>query len=90
MNNVNDIKKNISSGKQLVQMTVDELNYIQNPVGKALYEKTNEKWKDRIKCEICNKTYTRSNKYRHNNTKYHKMYEEMNNKLRKLLFQSVN
>jgi len=38
-------------------------------------------------CPICLKTYMKCNKWNHNRTQYHKIYADLNNKLRDLLLE---
>lgn len=52
--------------------------------------KTKTHWSDRLQCKICGKSYMRSTVSRHKKTKYHQMYEEMNNKLRNILIDQTH
>jgi len=48
-------------------------------------EQDKAKPRDRIICDICGGSFTRTNRTRHNNTKLHKAYEKMNKTVRKIL-----
>jgi hypothetical protein len=105
-----EIQNKIKENKSLALYDFDELEYLEIPIGKALYkhqkndtiEEQDEITKiprgrprknpdkladpnDKIICDICGKTYTRSNKTAHVRTQRHKIYTSVNEKLRKLL-----
>lgn len=42
---------------------------------------------DRLKCDVCGGTFLRNSRTRHNRTKVHKIYENMNNTMRDMLLQ---
>lgn len=42
---------------------------------------------NKCQCEICQQYYTKTNYHNHCKTKIHKVYEELNKKLRKLIFE---
>src|SRR5580693_112782 len=42
-------------------------------------------WSDRIECKICGKTYQRSRTTLHKRTQFHRTYDDINEKLRKVL-----
>lgn len=92
--------ENIKSGISIPLLSKEEFEIIQKPIGKAIYKTSIEKKQvgrprkreedklkplDRIKCEICGRTYVRCHKTKHIRTDHHKAYEEMNEKLRKIL-----
>jgi formylmethanofuran dehydrogenase subunit E len=87
------LKEKVEENKNIAHYSLDELNYIQKPIGKAIYKaepiqsskKRKAHWSDRVLCDVCNKYYTRSAKSNHVNTEYHKVYLKMNKKLQKLL-----
>jgi|ERR1700759_5798595 len=94
------IQDNLKKGYGLNNYSIEELKYLNKPLGKAIYTSTiknkgrprkneNEKCKpsDRIICEICNKEYTRSASFKHKSTQYHQLHERMNKKLRKVLLE---
>lgn len=88
----NDLQEEIKEGKQLTQLSPEALSYVTKPIGKAFFNHKGRpkkddkaKWNDRIKCEICGVEFTRSNRTAHNKTKTHKIYSEMNQKLKKIL-----
>lgn len=88
----NELKNKAKNDKNLVDYTVTELKYVQKPIGKAHYKgpgrpKSGSKSNptDKVKCKICSKSYTRSNSSNHKKTVYHKTFEKLNNKMRKLL-----
>ena len=41
--------------------------------------------KDRVKCQVCGKVYTRSGSAKHKKSQQHKIYEDINNKLLKAI-----
>lgn len=88
------IQRKIKENKSLCSYTVEELQYVQKPIGKAIYNskkigrpKSENKVKptDHIECDICGKTFIRSGRYNHNKTAYHIAHENMNDKIRTLL-----
>lgn len=97
MADIKDIQKKLRQNKNFAKYTIDELKYVQKPIGRALYKiedipkcgrpRVSEKKSpsDRIICNICSKEFTRSGRTKHNRTQYHQAFEEMNSKLRKLL-----
>lgn len=85
------IKKKLNEDKVLVDYDTEELKYVQKPIGKAHFQSEPKKkahWSDRVKCEVCNKDFTRSARSQHKLTNHHKTYEKMNKKLRELLIDS--
>lgn len=93
-----DIKKtqdNLKKGLSITQMDSDTINYLQTPLGKAFYkssvgrprkkEEDKAKHNDRVICDICGGSFTRSHRSSHNKTKIHLLHKNMNDKLKKLL-----
>lgn len=88
-------QKKLKSGDNLVHLDVTTLRYSKKPIGRAIYkahvgrprkaETEKAKPTDRVKCHVCGKTIIRSGRGQHNNTKYHKLYTEVEVKLRKIL-----
>lgn len=92
MSTIEDIQTNLKDQKGLSQYNVEELKYVQKPLGKALYKhvgrpKSENKahWNDKIICKICGGKFTRSARTGHDKTKVHQIYAKMNDKMRKLL-----
>lgn len=91
--NIRQIKRKIDRDRNIVDYSYDELVYLQKPIGRAIYasapvvavEKNKKNWYDKIECDICGKTYTRSAKSKHVNTQYHQIYANLNKKLCKIL-----
>jgi hypothetical protein len=89
-------KEKIKKNKSLTQYNIEELKYVQKPLGKSLYKNKvgrpvkQEKTKpsDSVICDICGGRFIRSNRFNHKKTKKHKIYEDMNIKLRNLLIGS--
>jgi hypothetical protein len=84
------LRKKIRKDKNITEYNKDEIDYIQTPIGKSTYkepkqEKKKAHWSDKVLCEICGKTFTRSARSNHRATQYHKIYESMNKKLSKFL-----
>ena len=82
--------------KSLALCSEETLNLIQKPVGAAIYKSVTQipkkekgKYNDKIECEICGKIYTRSNFSSHKKTSYHKIYNELNKKLAKILIKKI-
>jgi len=91
---MDDIKKSQDKIRSDDMINYDDstLRYVQKPVGKALYRgrprKSDEdkgKPNDRIKCNLCGKEFTRSNRSHHNNTQVHLLYKKVNEKMSKLV-----
>lgn len=95
---LDDIKKRLRNGPEIINCDVDELKYIKKPVGKSIYkyaieEKQQRKLRrnkayipgERITCDLCGVEYTRSNKCFHERTKYHITYKIVNDKLKQLI-----
>lgn len=87
-----NIQEKLKVDKNISEYTVDELKYLQKPIGKALYrgrpkKDDNDRAKptDRLKCEVCGKEFFRSGRTKHNQTKHHLLHEKMNKKLMKML-----
>lgn len=89
-------RNTIKNNKNLCEYTVDELAYVQTPLGKSCYkagrkpvveEKVKAKPTDKIKCDICGKTFFRSGRANHYKTEFHQAHKSMNDKLRKLLIE---
>lgn len=90
--NIEKIQKKIKYDKNIVNYEPEEIEYLQKPIGKAIYigrpkkrEEDKAKPTDRIKCEICSKEFYRSGRANHKKTAYHKAHERMNSTLRKVL-----
>lgn len=49
-----------------------------------------KKHSDRLICDVCRKTYTRSAVTKHRQTNYHKIYKEMHDKFNNVLFNIPN
>jgi hypothetical protein len=97
-----EVKKPKKPIKPLGKMSVAELKKIQKPINQKRYERSQKKaepkkgrpadgvkggkWSDTIECTVCGKKIKRSNRSQHNKTQYHKIYAEMNDRMRKLLF----
>lgn len=86
------IQTAIDDAKPIINMSKEEFDHIQKPVGKATYvhalresRKIPHKPTDRIECTLCGKTYTRNNQAQHRNTQIHKTYESINKQLLKLM-----
>lgn len=84
----------LRSGKHLTEISDEAVKYLKKPIGKAIYrgklDDINNKIKkadvrDRIKCPLCNKEYTRWNKSHHEKTQYHKMADNIVSKITKFL-----
>jgi hypothetical protein len=97
-----DMYKNLKNRRSIPLLDPKDIKNLQKPLGKAIYKNSqkfgrprkNEEDKarpnDRIICNICGEIFTRNNRNRHKDTKIHKAYENMNNKLYKLLLDDKN
>jgi len=95
MNDIKNIQNRLKEGKAITNYDVNEIKYMMKPIGGAIYEqskdkdinknKDTKKWNDILTCDICNKTYTRSNKSQHNKSIIHIEYSKINKKLRDIL-----
>lgn len=85
----NDVKKELESGKEILLQSDEALKFVNNPIGKAHFKagSTNDekKYLDKIVCNDCGKTYTRSNKSKHLKTNHHQTYMKINRKWRTLI-----
>jgi hypothetical protein len=92
---MNNLQKEMNTAKPIMEMTKDEFNYSQKPIGKAIYKNAvgrpqipddkKAKPTDRIKCKICGKEYTRSHVTNHRKTQHHQTFAKVNKKLQELL-----
>lgn len=85
-----EAQQELKTNKSLPLCDISTLKYVQKPIGKAIYKGRVPKEqyadpKDKINCDICGKTYTRSNKNAHIKTNHHQIYSKMNKKMAKLL-----
>lgn len=78
--------------KELSQLEAEDFENVMRPVGRAIYDQKEDVNKhkkadprDRVICDICGGEFTRWNRSKHNVTKIHKAYLNMNNKLKKAL-----
>ena len=80
------------SKKELSQFEPEDFENVMRPVGRAIYEQkedVNIKKKadprDIVICDVCGGSFTRWNRSKHNVTKIHNAYKDMNTKLKKAL-----
>lgn len=90
-------QKAMQEAKPMINMTREEFDYSQKPIGKALYKNAinNKPGRpatgikamptDRLKCDICGKEYFRSGSTKHKRTVYHTERAKLNKKLIELL-----
>jgi hypothetical protein len=76
------------------EMSAEELRNIQTPIGKSeikkkWYEERRQNWekikKDKVKCEICGKIYTRQNRTQHRKSQFCKKMDSINKKMLNIL-----
>lgn len=84
------LQSKIKNDKGLIHYDRKEIDYVQKPIGKSIYvtekdKKSKTNWFDIIKCDVCQKEFMRSNRSHHNNTQYHKIYANINGKIKTLL-----
>jgi len=93
---VKKIQDEIQKGKQLSKMSVEELKYVQKPIGKAIYDSSAKKtgrprlenkvhWSDKVICDVCGVETLRSNQSTHKKSEKHLMYMKINKKLQDIL-----
>jgi len=92
-----DIQAKLKLGLELTNYGTQELKYVMEPVGSAIYKNsydnkvskpTKTKPYDRLQkitCELCGRTISRNNKAVHERTRYHMAYANMNKKIRDIL-----
>lgn len=94
--NIKEIQYKLSEGNGLALCDIDELKYVQKPIGKGIYEfaldnksknKQKANWNDKVKCKVCGSITLRSNQSEHKKSKKHLLYENINGKLRELLIE---
>lgn len=93
-----NIKKNIETQKSLPLCSVEELKFIETPIGKAIYTKKGRpkkddvnkaKWNDRVECKVCGKSFIRSGRSKHKKSQFHQAYENMHEKMRNLMIKNI-
>jgi hypothetical protein len=94
---ISQIQAKIREGNPINSYEVDELKYMQTPIGKEIYKNSENKklgrpkvtdkahWSDKVRCEYCNIEILRSNQSSHKKTKKHQLQLKINKKLRDLL-----
>lgn len=95
---IEELQKSMKDTKPVFKLTKEEFEYSQKPIGKAIYKHGIQEKKagrpikdikcspkDRVKCDICDKTYVRSSSTHHKRTQYHQAHVKINKKLRELL-----
>lgn len=91
------LQKTMKERKPILDMSKEEFDYSQKPIGKAIYKHSSgrpkvdrsEKAKptDRITCKECGKEYFRSGSACHKRTVFHTERARVNKKLAKLLIE---
>lgn len=61
-----------------------------NSGGNKIKKGKKPQYKEKVKCEICDRTYTKNNKWSHDRSDFHKRMEGMNTTLRFLLKSNMN
>lgn len=91
---IREIQDRLREGNGLTSFSVEELKYVQKPIGKQIYKnaiepviKEKPKWDDKVTCKVCGAVTLRSNQSSHKNSKKHKLYEDINSKLRSVLLE---
>lgn len=87
------LKQSIENEKPIIDYDKDEFDAAMRPIGNAILNHSinnkkvgrpskdeKAKWDDKITCKLCNKTYYRSNAYKHKQTKLHQQMEKLNQK----------
>ncbi len=90
--NIRAIQDKIREGGPILDYEKDDIEYIERPIGKAIFNKADTPKKipkvdpmDLIECEYCKCWITRRNLYVHKKTKKHQVQLNINSKLRELL-----
>jgi hypothetical protein len=94
------MQKKFKQDKCVSDYDVDELDYLANPLGKANFKQPikkeivkkvpNKPWTEKVKCEVCNKEYSRSGVTSHRGTKLHQYKLSMSQKFIGLLDKNVD
>lgn len=89
------VQVELSKAKPIYDLTKEEFNYTQKPLGKAIYKHNVGRPKkeldqkaspnDKIVCDVCGRTFTRSGRTNHNRSEFHKAHVKINKKLKELL-----
>ncbi len=87
------MQDNLLKGEPLGNYSVNELKYVQKPVGRNIYKtgmgrprkEEHVSYLDKVTCKICGKTVSRSNQSNHKKSQYHMAHERMNKKIREVL-----
>lgn len=97
MEEVQRAREEINSDKQIYDYDISTMNYIKKPVGKAIFkrseeEKQNKKTnpRDKVRCNICSKEFTRWNRSKHNKTKHHILCEKIVSKMKNFILDDIN
>jgi hypothetical protein len=94
------IQDRLRQGDHIVNYDPPEISYMTRPIGAAIYQKYSRDYeyenipltgkengrKQKMLCSLCKGTYTRTNYATHRKTKIHKMMENINSKLKKIIF----
>ena len=89
--NIQRAQKEIQS-KNIALCDVETLKYAKKPIGKALLRGRKKlpiddkaKPTDKIVCDVCGKTFVRSNRAWHKRTEIHRTYEKLGDNVKKML-----
>lgn len=94
--NRKELQQAMLDAKPMINMTKEEFNYSQKPMGKAIYknsvrgrpkiaEEDKAKPDDKLICETCKGTFTRRHRKRHNSSRIHLAHANINKKLLELI-----
>jgi hypothetical protein len=85
------LQEEIKTGKAMINFDTNTLDYVQKPIGSALYKagkntKSDKKdLKQIVTCDVCGREYTKWNKTHHTRTKVHQLYAKVNQRMTELL-----
>lgn len=92
---IQDMQNKIKNNKGILLYSSEEFNYLDKPLGKALYKnkigrpKKEDGMKahpsDILTCDICGGTYKRAHGSDHRKTKIHKAFDGLNNKIKNFI-----
>jgi hypothetical protein len=88
------IKERLKECDEMINYSALELDYINKPIGKAIYNrnseiehKTKKKWNpsEKVQCRLCGVWYSKANKTHHKRSKKHQLYKKVNDRFTELI-----
>jgi hypothetical protein len=86
------LQDNLTMGVSLPLYEPEDIEYMQQPIGKAIYLKAEENisqpepyWKQRVQCKFCGDEVSKSHYSKHRKTKKCMIYQDMHQKMRDIV-----